>query len=94
MNACESLPALKKALTLLKVAKHGATGVAKVAPKADKATASAPKASGEMAVPSHRKDALKSMVRMLQTVARVHLTTADHAIVLEIDKLVKMLKAA
>lgn len=93
LETCTSLPALKQALTLLKSAKHGATGVAKVEPKAkaDKAT---PSVKGDLVLPDTRKAALAAVVRMLQLCARVHLKTADHELVLEIDKVVKMLKAA
>ena len=96
LQAVSTLPALKKALTLLKVAKHGATGSVKPkdSAKADKGAAKADKGAQEVKLPDTRKAALDTMARLLNDVARVHLKTADHALILEIDKVVKMLKAA
>lgn len=93
LDTCTSLPDLKHALTITKSAKHGATGVAKVEPKV-KADKAAPSVKGELVLPDTREAALTAVVRMLQVCARVHLKTADHELVLEIDKVVKMLKAA
>jgi len=96
LTASATLPALKKALQIMKSAKHGATR--KVKPKdeakADKAPAKVSEGAQEVKLPDTRKAALDTMARLLQDVARVHLKTADHALVLEIDKVVKMLKAA
>lgn len=97
LDTCTSLPDLKHALTITKSAKHGATGVAKVGPKVGpkaKADKAAPSVKGELVLPDTRKAALAAVVRMLQVCARVHLKTADHELVLEIDKVVKMLQAA
>lgn len=93
LETCTSIPALYKALSLLKTVKHAAAGVAKVEPKAKVETAAA-SAKGGLALPDTRKEALAAVARMLQMCARTHLKTADHELVLEIDKVVKMLKAA
>lgn len=93
LETCTSLPALKQALTLLKSVKHGATGVAKVEPKA-KADKAAPSVKGGLVLPDTRKAALAAVVRMLELCARVHLTMKDAELIQEVDKVVKMLKAA
>ena len=93
LEACTSLPALKKALGLMKTATHGATGVTKHT-ISDKAPAKPIKAS-EVQIPSTRAEAIKAACRILETVAANFLTISkDSALLDEVQTVIAHLKAA
>lgn len=92
LEACGSLPALKKALGLMKTETHGTTGVAKHSTA--KAPAKPAKAS-DVVIPSTRAEAIKAACRILETVAANFLTISkDGALLAEVQSVVKHLKAA
>lgn len=93
LETCTSLPALKKALTLLKTEKHAATGVAKHT-ISDKPKAAPVKAS-DVVIPSTRAEAIKAACRILEMVSATFLTISkDAETIQEVAKVVKLLKAA
>lgn len=67
LDACESLPALRKALQLLKLTTHGATGVTKHS--ADKAQATGKVKADSVVIPESRAEAIKAALRIMEYVA-------------------------
>jgi hypothetical protein len=98
LEACGSLPALKTALTLLKTATHGATGVAKVTANGAKAKAAAkvaPVKAEDVVIPGTREEAIKAACRILEMVSTTFLTISeDSATIAKVAEVVKMLRAA
>ena len=98
LEACGSLPALKTALALLKTEKHGATGIAKVTANGEKATGIAkiiPTKAEDVVLPGTRAEAIKAACRILEMVSTNFLTISkDSATIAEVEKVVKMLRAA
>jgi hypothetical protein len=93
LETMTSLPALKKALGLMKSAPHGATGIAKHT-ISNKAPAKPVKA-GDVVIPSTRAEAIKAACRILETVAANFLTISkDSALLKEVQNVVAHLKAA
>lgn len=88
LEECQTLRGLKTMLATMKIVKHASTGVAKQ--DTGKAAVSKP-----APVISTREQAIKAAVDILQQVAREFLTVGkDAPIISEVDKLVKMLRAA
>jgi len=95
LNACASMPALKKALGEMKAVKHAATGKAKTEPKV-KASASkaAPVKADDVVLPGTRGEAIKAACRMLEFISKTFLSAGSDAdLVLEVADVVEHLKA-
>lgn len=93
LNTVTSMPALKKALSAMKMVKHAAQGVAKVEPKGKKAAPSAPVKAEDVQIPSTRAEAIKAACRMLEFISSTFLKPGtDSDLVLEIDDVVEHLK--
>ncbi len=97
-TACTSMPALKAALSALKIVKHGGQGVAKVTTSGEKAKATskpaAPAKADDMVLPSTRAEAIKAACRMLEFISSTFLNAgSDSDLVLEVADVVEHLKA-
>jgi len=99
LNACTSLPALKKALGEMKAVKHAATGKAKVTASGEKAKAAKAVPSDkvkaeDVQIPGTRAEAIKAACRMLEFISRTFLSAGTDAdLVLEVEDVIEHLKA-
>lgn len=82
LQGCNSIPALKAELSLLKTVKHAATGVAKVAPKAVvKAVQASTAKASDIVIPAQPVELLHAVERILQAYSThvLTLSAADDA---------------
>ena len=97
LNACASMPALKKALGELKAVKHAATGKAKVTASGEKAKEKpakvAPVKADDVQIPATRGEAIKAACRMLEFISKTFLSAGSDAdLVLEVADMIEHLK--
>lgn len=97
LDACTSLPALKKELSAAKAVRHAAAGVARTAPSTPARTASAPAATvkaEDVQIPGTRAEAIKAACRMLKFISDTFLSAGTDAdLVLEVADVVEHLQA-
>lgn len=90
LDACESLPALRKALQLMKLEAHGATGKAKHG--TDKPQATGKVKADAVVIPESRAEAIKAACRILEYVKTHILKVSESAISDEVEHVIATLR--